>query len=146
MFFYSLSPSSRVFTVLVVFTSCYIVSINNLNEAIWNPEIYTNFGISQSTMSKVLPTLSGLTTTLLFSICPTIFKFLSDFEGESSSMEKAEQRAMIFFWYFYICTRFLGQILWDSIQKFTSGGKDYINHFIRYSNLLPCSCSNAFLN
>jgi hypothetical protein len=44
-------------------------------------------------------------------------------------MEKAEQKAMIFFWYFYIVARFLGQILINGIMQFLNGG-EYITPFV----------------
>lgn len=74
-------------------------------------------------LSGLLPILSGLTQTMLFSVCPQIFKFVANCEGSASSMAKAEELAILYFWYFYIIARFMGPILWDSIVKFTTGSE-----------------------
>jgi hypothetical protein len=38
-------------------------------------------------------------------------------------MEMAERRAMIYFWYFYLIARFMGQILWQAAVSFLTGSK-----------------------
>jgi hypothetical protein len=102
---------------------------------VFNPELWTNalttlkINVSSDTVQKYTASLSGLSQSLIFSICPPIFKFLAYSEGSSSSMEKAEQKAMIFFWYFYIVARFLGQILINGIMQFLNGG-EYITPFV----------------
>jgi phosphate starvation-inducible membrane PsiE len=109
---------------MIVFTCSYVAIINFVNQYLWDPKVYsTVFGLSESTLDSVMPTLSGLTQVLLFSICPVIFKFLANVEGSSSSMEEAEQRALIYFWYFYFIARFMGQLIWESVVSFTQRGK-----------------------
>jgi len=109
--------------LLVLFTSFYIVPINFINRFIWYSGRETIFGRTMiaNSISNYASSLSGLTQSLLFSICPVIFKLLANFEGSSSSMQKSEQRSMIFFWYFYIIARFMGQIVFDSIHTFLKG-------------------------
>ena len=109
---------------MIVFTCSYVAIINIINTFLWDPGLYeTLFGLSQETLSTVIPTLSGLTQTLIFSICPVIFKLVANSEGSSSSMEEAEQRALIYFWYFYFIARFMGQLIWESVLRFTKDGK-----------------------
>jgi hypothetical protein len=59
---------------------------------------------------------SGLLYTLFFSFCPQLFKALANFEGNVSSMQKAEDKALQYFWYFMMLTAFTGTSL---TQMFT---------------------------
>lgn len=124
--------SFRTYIFLVLFTTCYLPPINYINGKLWDSnrvvydKAFERLGLSSSTLDKILPTLSGLTQTLLFSICPTIFRFVADFEGSSTSMDAAEHRSMIFFWYFYIAARFMGQILWQFFSKLVGGSKFFV--------------------
>ena len=98
--------------------------IQRINSFILNPQILVEMlGLSIESASKLTSTASGLTQSLLFSICPMIFKFMAYSEGSSSSMDMAEQNAMIYFWYFYIIARFMGQIVWDAVLSFFEGSK-----------------------
>ena len=110
---------------MILFTSFYVVPINMINDFIWDSARQAKLlgPTIANALTKYRSSLSGLTQSLLFSICPVIFKFLANFEGSSSSMQKSEQRSMIFFWYFYIIARFMGQILYNSIVTFLQSGK-----------------------
>jgi hypothetical protein len=137
----------------VLFTCFYTVPVNLINNMVLSPGLWSraltklNITTPPGTVQKFLSTLSGLSQSLIFSICAPIFKFLADAEGSSSSMAKAEQKAMIFFWYFYIVARFLGQILMEGILQFLKGGK-YILHFfsVGVDTFLPIYFSIAINN
>lgn len=111
---------------LILFTSVYVVPINKINRFIKDADNYTQYPM----LSGLLPILSGLTQTMLFSVCPQIFKFVANCEGSASSMAKAEELAILYFWYFYIIARFMGPILWDSIVKFTTGTSNSVEALI----------------
>ena len=110
-------------------TCLWTVPLTWINDYILKPEFWIgifngiNVDVNEGALTSWLSTISGLSQTLLFSVCPTIFKFLANCEGSSSSMEKAEQQAMIFFWYFYIFARFLGPIGLASVKNYLGGGK-----------------------
>ena len=108
-----------VFIFLVVFIGSYTAIINVLNNALWNPERYEQWGISEDVLSTAIPTLSGLTQTLLFTVCPQIFKIVAYKSGEATSFESGDQQAMIYFWYFYLVVRYLGQLVVQSFNKLT---------------------------
>jgi len=117
-----------IYTVIVIMTCFFTVPISLINDYILKPELWVvvlngiNVNIDKGVLTSWLSTISGFSQTLLFSVCPTIFKFLANCEGSSSSMEKAEQQAMIFFWYFYIIARFLGPIALLSVKGYLEGG------------------------
>ncbi|MGK3757857.1 MAG: hypothetical protein ACI8RD_010171 [Bacillariaceae sp.] len=108
----------RVYLVLVVFSFVWIWPIDRINNLISNPrQLSLSLGISYNTAERYMTTVSGLLQSLIFSVCPTIFRFLSCIEGSSASMEQAEQKAMIYFWYFYIVARFMGPVLLNATQS-----------------------------
>ena len=109
---------SRVAAFLVFFTCTAIYFVELINSALLNPNIYANyFGIPQEALNGILPLAAGLTQILLFSLCPVIFRSMANIEGVASSMEIAEQRAIIFFWYFYVVARYLGTITWETVKQ-----------------------------
>lgn len=66
---------------------------------------------------------SGLTQTLLFSVAPYIIEILANIEGTATSEGKAENKALIYFWYFFIVARFIGQIALDTMVGVVTGCK-----------------------
>lgn len=82
------------------------------------------FNIPEEEAIKILSTVTGLSQTLLFSISPAIFKFLSNLEGSSSSVGHSEQKSIIYFWYFFIIARFIGQIIVDAFLSVVYGSGD----------------------
>mmetsp|Transcript_106364 Transcript_106364/g.216917 ORF Transcript_106364/g.216917 Transcript_106364/m.216917 type:complete len:1248 (+) Transcript_106364:328-4071(+) len=121
-----------VYPFLVIVTGCYLYPINLIQRYVWGTleTKISDSDISDSFLNKAVPTLSGLTETLLFSVCPVIFKLVANFEGSSSSMARAEQQAMLYFWYFYIVARFMGQLVWEGIMKFYSGGASTVEELV----------------
>ena len=121
--------------------------VNLINKMVLNPDLWSKAlsAFNKDDVQKFTTFLSGFSQSLIFVVCPPIFKFLADSEGSSSSMEKAEQKAMIFFWYFYIVVRFLGQIVLNGIQQFFNGGKyntsvlflSLVIHSYPFISLLP---------
>ena len=110
----------RVYLVLIVFSFVWTWPIEKINNLILDPALLADvLGISYNTAVRYMATFSGLGQSLLFSVCPTIFKFLSCIEGSSASMEQAEQKAMIYFWYFYIVARYMGPVLLNAAQSYT---------------------------
>ena len=75
------------------------------------------------TASSWSNTLSGLSQTLLLSIAPYIFEILANIEGSATSEGKVEQTALIFFWYFFIVARYMGQIVWGMVEQVWEGCK-----------------------
>ena len=116
--------TTRVITTMTVFTIANVFIIQKINKFVLDPDLFSAvFGISEENATKFTSTASGLSQTMLFSICPVIFKFVAYCEGSSNSMEMAERRAMIYFWYFYLIARFMGQILWQAAVSFLTGSK-----------------------
>jgi len=112
--------------ILVAFTVLWVIPVSLVNTFILSPnQLPAITGWDEATLTRLVTPLSGLTQMLLFSVCPTLFKFLAGVEGSSSNLEKAEQRAMIFFWYFFIIARYMGPILFNSVISFVRGGKHY---------------------
>lgn len=94
----------------------WLFIVHKINKLILHPEFLSNhFGIDIVTAISFTSTLAGLTKTALFSICPSLFLLLANAEGSATSMEKAEQKALLYFWYFFIIAQFLGQIVWNMI-------------------------------
>eukprot|EP00531_Pseudo-nitzschia_arenysensis_P017328 CAMPEP_0116148558 /NCGR_PEP_ID=MMETSP0329-20121206/18442_1 /TAXON_ID=697910 /ORGANISM="Pseudo-nitzschia arenysensis, Strain B593" /LENGTH=1181 /DNA_ID=CAMNT_0003644741 /DNA_START=112 /DNA_END=3657 /DNA_ORIENTATION=- len=54
---------------------------------------------------------SGYIYTIFFSILPQVFKVLAFSEGTSSSKVEAEEKALLFYWYFMLVTAFTGSYL-----------------------------------
>lgn len=54
---------------------------------------------------------SGLVQTVFFSVLPQVFKLLAFSDGTSSSKPKAEENALMFYWYFMLVTAFTGTAL-----------------------------------
>jgi hypothetical protein len=65
---------------------------------------------------------SGLLYTLFFSFCPQFFKAIANFEGNVSSIRKAEDKALIYYWYFMLLTAFTGSALAQMLGKWLIGG------------------------
>mmetsp|Transcript_4818 Transcript_4818/g.12258 ORF Transcript_4818/g.12258 Transcript_4818/m.12258 type:complete len:1303 (-) Transcript_4818:886-4794(-) len=55
--------------------------------------------------------MAGLANTLFFSFCPQLFKAVAFFEGTSSSLERAERKALLYYWLFMLVTAFTGTTL-----------------------------------
>ena len=102
-----------------------IIPINLINRSILNPEkISTWFPfITVETATKFVTFLSGVSQILLFSICPTFFKYIACKDGKSTSVQQMEQRAMMYFWYFFIVARYLGQFLIIAVLELFFQGK-----------------------
>lgn len=66
-------------------------------------------------ISTFLPNAAGLVSSLLrtalLSICPQIFKFLSNFGSGASSVRGAEYTALLYYWIFMLMTAFTGTSL-----------------------------------
>ena len=99
--------------------------INVINNFLWNPDLYAGaFGLDEQTLDKIIPTLSGLTQTMVFAVCPQVFKFVANKEGAATSLDSAQKKAIIYFWYFFLVVRYLGQLVVQSIMSFfEAGGK-----------------------
>ncbi len=114
----------RVSIFLISFLASYTFLLNLINRYLWDPNLYEGlFGLSEETLDTIIPTLSGLTQTMLFSVCPQIFKFVAYKEGSATSLDDGEKKAMIYFWYFYLVVRYLGQLVVESFAAFASGGE-----------------------
>jgi hypothetical protein len=121
----------RVYLVLIVFSFVWTWPIDQINNLILNPALFGKIlGISYNTAVRYMSFFSGLGQSLLFSVCPTIFRFLSCIEGSSASMEQAEQKAMIYFWYFYIVARFMGPVLLNATQSYTQNEEGTIEETV----------------
>jgi len=107
-----------VIVFYIAFTLSFTVIMNAINQVLWNPDLIGRFNLS----TTVIPTLSGATQSLVFSACPQVFKFIANKEGLATNTAVAEQRAMMYFWYFYLFARYLGQFVLETFNKFTSGG------------------------
>ena len=145
---YVLLSCFRVFIFLVFFIGSFTAILNQINKSLWDPELYEGlFGLDDETVARIIPTLSGLTQTLLFTVCPQIFKIVSFKSGVATSFESSEQRAMIYFWYFYLVVRYLGQLVVESFEKFTAGSEYNMKKevAIPYSIQVLRSFSNSFL-
>eukprot|EP00536_Pseudo-nitzschia_multiseries_P007467 jgi/Psemu1/195687/e_gw1.176.6.1 len=81
-------------------------------------------------LPSLAATLSGGTQALLFSISPFIFQWLANSDGNSTSLEKSEQKAIIYFWYFYLIARFVGQIVWDIVLRIVNGDTDTVEESV----------------
>ena len=121
----------RVYLVLIVFCALWTKPIDQINNLILQPTLVADtFNVSYNTAVRYMSTFSGLTQSILFSICPIIFRFLSCIEGSSISMEQAEQKSMIYFWYFYIIARFLGPVLLNATQSFKQSDNGTIEEIV----------------
>mmetsp|Transcript_24447 Transcript_24447/g.67563 ORF Transcript_24447/g.67563 Transcript_24447/m.67563 type:complete len:1179 (+) Transcript_24447:381-3917(+) len=114
---------------LVLFTTFYIGIIEFVNSYIWKPTKYLEV-LKGEFAESLSSSLSGLTQVLLFSICPVIFRMVANFEGSSTSMQKAEERALLFFWYFYVVARFMGQIVYSSVTGFLDGTESSMENVV----------------
>lgn len=114
-----------VCTLLVIFTVANTYIVNKINSLVFNPNTVANlFNIKLDKAIRIVSPVTGLSQTLLFSISPTIFRFLSNLEGSSSSVGHSEQKSIIYFWYFFIIARFIGQIIVDAFMKVVIGSGD----------------------
>jgi hypothetical protein len=93
--------------------------MNSINQVLWDPDLIGVFRLP----TTIIPTLSGATQSLVFSACPQVFKFIANKEGSATNTAVAEQRAMMYFWYFYLFARYLGQFVVQAYTKFTDGSK-----------------------
>ena len=102
-----------------------MIPINFINQSILKPEEISKWFsfISVETATKFVTPLSGVSQILLFSICPTVFKYIACKDGKSTSVQQMEQRAMMYFWYFFIVARYLGQFLVIAVLELTFQGK-----------------------
>jgi hypothetical protein len=143
----------RVYLVLIVFSFVWTWPIDKINNLILDPALLADLlGISYNTAVRYMATFSGLGQSLLFSVCPTIFKFLSCIEGSSASMEQAEQKAMIYFWYFYIVARFMGPVLLNAAQSYHDHENEegtleetFMNTMVKLTSEIPKSLGPAAL-
>ena len=70
---------------------------------------------------------SGLLYTLFFSFCPQMFKAIANYEGNVSSIRKAEDKALIYYWYFMLLTAFTG----TSLAQMLASGLSNIGEELR---------------
>ena len=96
--------------------------ISTILNPTWLAEIFPNNQQLQDPDNFFFRTLAGISSgyvqSAFFSILPQIFKALAFFEGSSSSLAKAEEKAMRYFWYFMLITSFAGASL---LQMFIDG-------------------------
>jgi hypothetical protein len=142
--------TGRIYIVLTVFTITNVYIVQQINSLILNPELFAKlFAIPLGQAVSLLSPVSALTQSLLFSICPMLFRLLANIEGSATSMDKAEQKAIIFFWYFFIIARFMGQIIWDITVTYFDGCEYGLFWFTQNScqakhfASLSCSVTNA---
>jgi hypothetical protein len=108
----------RVYTGYTLFTIGFVYIVQEINALLLNPQLFSALlGITIEKAESYVGLASGYTQAALFAICPSIFLILANIEGSATSMEKAEQRALIFFWYFFIVARFMGQIVFQTAVK-----------------------------
>mmetsp|Transcript_11058 Transcript_11058/g.28047 ORF Transcript_11058/g.28047 Transcript_11058/m.28047 type:complete len:1293 (+) Transcript_11058:181-4059(+) len=108
--------------VTVVFTIVNVYVVQWINRIFLNPNLFSAvFGIPYETAESWSTTASGFTQTLLFSVSSYLFEILANIEGSATSEGKSEQKALIYFWYFYFITRYMGQIVWGIAVKFWEG-------------------------
>jgi len=111
-----------VYTGFTVFTIANVYIVQEINSVLLNPRLFSALlGITEEKAEAYVGLASGYTQIAVLSIAPSIFLILANIEGSATSMEKAEQRALIFFWYFFIVARFMGQIVFDAAIKITEG-------------------------
>jgi len=101
--------------------------VNVILGYVFNPDLLQNIlSVTEERALSIQVLISGQSQILLFSICPPIFKILSNVEGSATSENKAQQKAMLFFWYFFLIVRFMGQIVWDIASEYFTGSKSSI--------------------
>ena len=104
--------------------------MNYILNLVFNPDLLQNIlSLTEERAASIQVLISGQAQILLFSICPPIFKILSNIEGSATSENKAEQKAIIFFWYFFLIVRFMGQIVWDIAYDYFTSSKSNITTF-----------------
>jgi len=111
-----------VYTIMTAFTIAFTYIVQLINRIFLNPKLLsTLLGISMETATDWSIVISGLTQSLVFSICPLVFELLANIEGSATSLGKREQKALINFWYFYLVARYMGQIVWEAVVNFWYG-------------------------
>ena len=134
----NISPTERVFILFLAMTITYVYILDQINSVILNSTLFSKaFAISLERADQWSSTASGVTQTLLFSVSPTIFKVLANIEGSATSEGKSEQKAMVYFWYFFIVARFMGNIVWNAWLDFWQGSK--------YAKSWQSFCSDSFV-
>ena len=93
---------------------------------------------------------SGFVYTLFFSFCPQIFKAIANYEGNVSSMRRAEDKALSYFWYFMLLTAFTGTSLAQMLyQGFTQGltlGKELKEVLREVAATIPTQLAPVWIN
>ena len=116
--------NERIFTFTVVFTIFNVYVVHLINSIFLKPNLFSAaFGIPYETAVSWSNTASGFTQTLLFSVSSSLFEVLANIEGSATSKGKSEQKALIYFWYFFFISRYMGQIIWDIAVRFWEGCK-----------------------
>ncbi len=75
---------------------------------------------------------SGFLFTIFFSFLPNLFKAVAFYEGTSSSMERAERKALLFYWYFMLVTAFTGSALANMLLEWFTTGKRYFDKLLSW--------------
>lgn len=116
--------NERVFTVTVAFTIVNVYIVQMINRIFLKPKLFSAvFGIPYKTAESWSETASGFTQSLLFSVSSYLFEVLANIEGSATSEGKSEQKALIYFWYFFFITRYMGQVMWGIVRRFWEGCK-----------------------
>ena len=113
----------RIYTFITFFTIGNVAIVNLIDQYILQPILDPIDG--RVGVGNLGSLATGLTQSVLFSIGPTVFKTLAGMEGSSTSTQKVEQKALIFFWYFYIIGRLMGPIVWDAFSQIFSSPGEY---------------------
>eukprot|EP00533_Pseudo-nitzschia_delicatissima_P009379 CAMPEP_0116084330 /NCGR_PEP_ID=MMETSP0327-20121206/3747_1 /TAXON_ID=44447 /ORGANISM="Pseudo-nitzschia delicatissima, Strain B596" /LENGTH=1201 /DNA_ID=CAMNT_0003575273 /DNA_START=88 /DNA_END=3693 /DNA_ORIENTATION=+ len=106
------------YTVYVLFCFLYTVPLTAVS-LITNPAWLETYFPDNPTLkdpdSILFQGLAGFSSgyiyTIFFSILPQVFKILAFSEGTSSSKVEAEEKALLFYWYFMLVTAFTSNFL-----------------------------------
>lgn len=109
---------------MAAFTITFVFLVQLVNRILINPTLITKlFDVDQETARTWSTAFSGLTQSLLFSATPYIFEVLANIEGSATSLGNREQNALLYFWCFFLISRYMGQIVWDGVLKFWEDGQ-----------------------